>query len=260
MTHFKFNIGFITFFSFCLVSCNTEVKQENSNTDSPKSENETLIKLSAIFKKELTLPLNIDSVFLAQEHLGDSLGTNEIKLLTINSFQTDSNNGMTYELGEFYKIDSIKASGTYAKWCETLDIGMTKHSNAYAIGKIVIDKNIPLLVWAFTHSSYEACPWSSGTSVFCTILNPNETGESFLLGESFGAGDAPVSMRRETYGTLNTNGSLTLNTKEVNDDADASESELTTENTEYLIKNGKVTLVKKSAKQTVKVPHPIVAE
>jgi hypothetical protein len=258
MKYSKHYASILSLILFSLTSCHNGAEEKKAGSDnSLKIENASFNKLSGLFKKELSLPFIVDSAFLANGHFGDSLGTNEIQMLTENSFKSD--NGMGYQLSEFYKIDSVKATGTYAKWCEKLDIGMTKYANAYGIGKINVNGTL-FLVWAFTQSSYEACPWSSGTSVYLTTVNTNSMGESFLLGETYGAGDAPVSMHRETFAKLNPDGKIFQATEEENDDADATESELTVSDAERIVKDGKIELIKENKGQTIKVPHPPVSE
>lgn len=259
MSRLKYYLVILIVSVSILSSCNSgQENHEAKSADSSAVVNQSLNKLSGFFKKELPLPFFADSAFLAQHNFGDSLSSSEIRMLTENSFKSTEDNGMDYELREFYKIDSVKATGTYKKWCEKLDIGMTKYSNAYAIGKINVN-GTSCLVWAFSQSSYEACPWSSGTKIYLTPAN-NTIGESFLLAESFGAGDAPVSMHRETFGKLNPDGKIFQATEEENDDADATESEVTLSDAEYLLKEGRIQLVKQNKGQLIKVPHPPVSE
>jgi hypothetical protein len=257
MIKLKYSLVILSLLLLNLTSCNTGTEKEKdvSANDSLTASN----KLSGFFKKELSLPFIVDSAFLAQDRFGDSLGTAEVKILTENSFKKEESGGMNYELREFYKIDSVKATRTYTKWCEKLDIGMTKYANAYAIGKLTVN-GTAFLVWAFSESSYEACPWSGGTRIYLTTVNADSFGESFLLGETYGAGDAPVSMHRETYGKLNSDGKIFQTTEEGNDDADATESELTVSDAEYVVKDGRIEMVKQNQGQMVKMPHPPASE
>jgi hypothetical protein len=249
-------------FSFCLLllfygcTSNPPENQTRVKDSTLVNENIPVQKLITLFKNELTLPFAVDSGFLAKEKFGDSLGTGEVQLLTGNWFKHELVEPMEYEIKEFYKIDSIKVTGTYPSWSEKLDIGMTKYANAYAIGKIKLTDNVELLVWAFKMSSYEACPWSSETSVYFTIIKYSAMGESFILGETFGTGDAPVWMTRDIYGTLDAAGTLDLKYKQINDDADGTETEVEEGRYTFAVKDGSIQLMKQEKGKPYKVPHP----
>lgn len=239
-------------------SCNSskQDKEKETNDSAVVATNVEMQKLMDLFKDQITLPLIVDSTFLAKEKFGDSLGTNELKLLTENRFKHELMDPLEYELDDFYKIDSIKTTGTYPQWCDKLDIGMTKYANAYAAGKIELDPNTILLVWVLKIESYEACPWSSGTAVYLTPIKNGVPVETFIAGENYGAGDAPVWMIRDVYSKLNTDGTLAMSWRQENDDADGTESEVEERKYTFSIKDGKWQSVKEDKGKPYKVPHP----
>jgi hypothetical protein len=187
----------------------------------------------------------------------DSLGTNEVKTLAANWFTNGEEGGSDYEFREFYKIDSIKASGTWTKWCEKLDIGQTKYSNAYALFKTVLDPNTTLAFWAFTNSSYEACPYFSGQTMQMSIIYKGVLSQTYFLGQSSGFGDPPVSSEIEAKGKLNADGTFMIDWHQVNDeDMDQPDIFVTDIHYEFVIKDGKISQTKADKKENVKTPRP----
>ena len=161
---------------------------------------------------------------------------------------------------EFYKIDSIKATGHYAKWCETLDIGMTKFANAYAICKLKIDSNTLALVWATYISSYAACPSSTSYTIYFTLVYKGNKGEVFMLGEYTTWADAPASMERTLTGKLLVDGTFEMNANEIQRDEDDSLVAATVSKAQYnfAIQCGLIKLVneKKDSSQIIKRAKP----
>ena len=237
-------------------SCGSDITAETESKDSSaENADPELQKLISLFRPGLSLPFNVDSALLAKEHYGDSIGSAQMKLLAANIIKHDRLGSLDYELDEFYKIDSIKATGTYTAWCETLDIAMTKFSKAEAIGKIKYNTETDLLVWMLQQSSYEACPWSDFKSVYVTTFSKNKIGNTAILGESYGAGDPPVSLRRNIYGTINKDGSIVLDWQEEHDDMDTSFSELEKRKYDLLIRDGNISVIKELKDEMIKVPH-----
>jgi hypothetical protein len=92
--------------------------------------------------------------------------------------------------------------------------------------------------------------------VYFTPLNQSATGENFILGESFGAGDAPVWMTRDIYGKLDPDGTIGLKWKEVHDDGEGTESEAEERNYTFMVKHGNIKVIKEEKEKTYKIPHP----
>jgi len=220
-----------------------------------------LDELSAHFKTQNELPFSVDTTLLFRIVNCDSLGTNEVRQLNKNWFQHDllSYSGTAYDVSTFYKIDSIKASGTYAAWADSLEPGNTKSSNAYAICKIEADSNTTLLIWALATMSYEACPYSSSQAVYFSLVYRDSVTQTFLLGEYVSAGDPPVSMQRTLSGKMNKDLTFELNVYEEGDeDMDQPEINITREHYEFAIKDGKIGLVKEKKEAPVAVKRKTI--
>lgn len=237
-------------------------EDETSSTDSTVIKTDSLAgfseELKAMlpkFKSSIETPYAIDSTFIAQVDQYDSLDSKDVTLLAAKWFEHSISSENSYDLETFYKIDSIKAAGKYAKYVEKLDIGMTKSSNVYAVNQIQLDDKTMILVWALQYASYEACPYSSGTSIYFTIVYEGKITESFVLGETMSAGDPPVGMTRDITGKFEKDGKFSLELTEVNWDGD---EEVTTETItghyKFEISEGKVKLIsEKKDKPKIKV-------
>ncbi|MFT5820102.1 MAG: hypothetical protein ACI8ZM_001336 [Crocinitomix sp.] len=96
-----------------------------------------------------------------------------------------------YQIETFCEIDSLKFEGAYDEYVQNLDIGMMQVSNSYVEGLIEIDSERKILLWSITFSTYEACPFASGSLVFGTLLNNYEVQNTMLVAECSEGSDPP---------------------------------------------------------------------
>ena len=247
----------IILFHACSSALEDRIKESTDSVIATKiaANNSESIHISNLFKQNTTLPFTADTVLFDHIKNFDSLGSEEVKTLSL--FSKNNKKESDYELNEFYKIDSIKAAGNYLKWWETLDIGMTKFANAYAIKKAEYDENTTLLFWSLSTSNYEACPYASQTSIYVTVLYQNETTSCFLLGETLSAGDPPVSIERIINGIFEKDGKIIQHLHQVDDeDMDQPFIEITNEYYESEIKNGYIKSIKEEKGKPVKTKRP----
>jgi len=241
-----------------LISCGSEENKElKTSADSVAANTANANVLEKWFRQSGDLPFTADSLLFSSVKTMDSLGSAEVKILAADPVKHELSGHLDYELQEFYSIDSVKATGTYLKWSETLEIGMTKFANAYAIKKVKLNDSTGILFWALSTSSYEACPYSSGITVLGTVMNKNVPGNCFYLGEIFGAGDPPVSMERNAYGTVDKEGKITIKVAEMQDeDMDQPFYDVIIEYYEFKLEGGAANLVKEDKQKPVKTPRP----
>jgi len=253
-----------TFILSCaLVTCflfSCENPENKEKDDSQKFDSLTCQvsgKLQAVidlFKTQNNLPFTADTSLLFAVPSCDSLGTNEIKMLDTLWFANDLAYSRDYDLREFYKIDSLKAAGKYAEWCQKLDIGQRKFSTMHAVSKMKLDENTQILTWALNFCSYEACPYSSGQTIYFTVVYKGKVTQSFILAEYESAGDPPVVMERKVTGKLNTDGRFTMDVNQLNDeDMDQPLLEQVFEYYEFAIKEGKISLLKERKEVPLKI-------
>jgi hypothetical protein len=249
-------------FTVNLSSCGGK-KEEGNKSDTAKTDGAAVYKMSpetealaAKFPESNAFPFVADTV-LAGRKMTDSLNTAEVKLLAAKWFSHDLVREAGYSLDEFYKIDSVKATGTYAKWCDELEIGNTKYSDVYPVNKLKLNNETWVLIWEHKSASYEACPYFSSTDFYFTIVYKGVIGESFRLAEFMSAGDPPVSTMRHVTGKLYQDGKVEINVDEVNDeDMDAPEVESVKQQYVFAIADGKVAMKmeKKDEPKMIKRP------
>lgn len=237
-----------------LFSC---TNSEHGSGEAVLKDSSTIAQVSPLldlFKTENSLPFSADTTLFYTIENCDSLGTREVKQLDKEWFMPDPTAERDYDLEQFYKIDSIKASGTYASWCDSLEPGNTKSANAYAICKLKADEKTNILVWGLKVMSYEACPYAVTSLVYITILKDGAVTHSFALGEYFSAGDPPASLVRTRSGKINKDLTITRDMYEIGDeDMDQPEVTETREHHEFVIKDGKISLTKADKKPPVQV-------
>ena len=251
--------GLLAAIIFCCFSC-WEPHQELTDAqlkqgDSLAKAIDGIMRLADLFKTENSFPFSADTTLLYHIENCDSLGTMEVKQLAVNWFKHDLVGGTDYDLQTFYKIDSVKAAGKYIEYCDSLQIGDTKCSNAFAICKLQPDGNTNILVWALVTSSYEACPYSDVKTVYFSVVRGGIVSQTFMLGEYMVAGDAPASMERTISGKINADLTFVMNLyMEGDEDLDLPEIEITKEHYEFAIKEGKISLMmeKKNPPKKVK--------
>lgn len=180
-----------------------------------------LAAVAAHFRTSDSWPYTTDSAKVDDiTGLADSLSASEVKQLAQHWTKHALTDPGEWDTKEFYKIDSLKDKKAYGKYTESLDIGMTKYANAYALNKLTPDPKTTILVWGLWTSSYEACPFSDDKSVYCTVIRDGQVGETFLLARQMSAGDAPVSMGERDYGQLDKEGKLLINSRVENDEGE----------------------------------------
>ena len=125
--------GFVFIF---LLGCNGPEKKasetEVKSTDTTARSSTPVLPIINLFKKQGSFPFLADTSLMYHLDNLDSLGTNEVKILTSTWFKHDLAGGSEYNFRQFYRIDSVKAIGKYDAYCDSLQLGDTKNSNAYA--------------------------------------------------------------------------------------------------------------------------------
>jgi len=243
----KFTYSLCMAVLYFLSSCNTPEAEKKAYGSVAKDTVAAALPaaLANLFKTQNTLPFLADTTLFYHIESCDSLGTNEVKILAAKPFNHALAGGSGYDLADFYRIDSIKASGNYAAWSDSLEPGNVKSSNGYAICKLDADSGNSVLVWALKTSSYEACPYFTQTRIFFTLVRNGIVGQSFILGELLSAGDPPASMTRVVSGKTNKDLTFEMNVyQESDEDMDSPEIAILRERYEFAIVNGKINLVK----------------
>lgn len=138
------------------------------------------------------LPFTLDSNYMESIGEENEILTNlEVQYLSSDLINNQITEWSSYDIKSFIDIDSMRLMGTYEEYVDNIDIGMMQESDAYLLHKISVDANSFILLWSISYSTYEACPYASGTVVFGTYFNNNMALNTAVLGEDSGGGDAP---------------------------------------------------------------------
>jgi hypothetical protein len=171
--------------------------------------------------KKLSLPLNVDTVFILTADTTQKLSCQDVRNFGVNFLDKASSHKFAYDFKEFCKIDSLKQHHRYAVYVNSLAIGMTKDAIAFKLGYAPLKDNAILLVWGITYSSYEACPVFSGTRIFGSYRNAKNKYTHVLLGESSSSTDPPAGYYKVLTTTISADEKFISKTLEVIDHTDA---------------------------------------
>ncbi len=95
-------------------------------------------------------------------------------------------------VSKYLSIDSLKMNGQYESYVKGLDIGEMKEVQAFLYDTVAY-ANGKAYVWGLSYSSYEACPYYQGKSIFfTTVSNEGIYKNTIRILEISSGGDAPV--------------------------------------------------------------------
>ncbi len=204
-------IGLI-FINFACTSAKKETVQKSEKTeiDNVDISNEAKVNLIVNYPvllqkthlkyKTLNLPFKADSAYFKKFKAGKGLKDEEIKLLVSNFTESkDYTEGYIYDV---VRLNHLKQMDQYEEYVNSLDLAQLKDANANIIGKIERNDS-SFILWSVDYSSYEACPFYSGTEIYCSFIQDGIVKKCLKLGEYSIGGDAPV--HGETFSTFTIN-------------------------------------------------------
>ncbi len=171
------------------------------------------------------LPFNVDTSFVkaldfTQKSTQSSLNFENGRYLAKRTVENAPTFNATYNIEIFCEIDSLKAEGAYEDYVSNLDIGMMQESDAYVEGLIEIDSSKLIVLWSITYSTYEACPFGSGTLVLGTLLNNYEVQNTMLFAEVSQGSDPPSWGETQNSTTITTDLNLSTYYLSLSGDSD----------------------------------------
>lgn len=190
-----------TFIALIAFSCGeqtTESSTENSGSKNDVDSSGLTLNLTEETKLLLSYfqpaewPYTIDSLYY--ENLSSEEGTltaADVKWLTSGFVDSDLSYSAQSVIKDVLYFDSLKIHGEYDAYVDALDIGMMKDANAFALHKLELDDNGYWLIWYVDFTTYEACPYFAGKTIYATAMKNNVATSCTLIGESSGGGDAP---------------------------------------------------------------------
>ena len=170
--------------------------------------------------KKLSLPFTMDTLFIQKVDTSNRITYQQVRDLGVNFLKSELGDGLSYDFNTFCEIDSLKQIGKYVNYVNHLDIGMTKRCIAYKLGLMDMTNNNKLFIWGIDASSYEACPYFSGTKIIATFLNAENEATHFTIAEISGGGDPPASGNDQITATINADGKITIVKLSISDDSD----------------------------------------
>jgi hypothetical protein len=206
-----------------------------------------LFELTGVFTDTKALSFAIDAQKIDELKPGKELKGADVKLLMQSPVKDELFVGMDYTLGEFMRIDSIKAKGKYDEYVKNIELGETQDSRAYAYAKANTGPDSFVLFWIHESHSTEACPYSYAKTVYATAISNNEVGQTIVFADQSGGSDAPVYASRKLTGTMTDSSRVLLSVEDVSGDDEPSE-EIVEAFYELKLKDGKFSFVSKSKK------------
>ncbi len=206
-------------------------------------------------EKQQDVPDKASVVFETDSLLFDSLEADsslapltasEVRELTGDFFDKDTLNDFKWIFGEFYRIDSLKKAGKYNEYVEHLDLGMTKDIAARKLKEVKLEDGSVFRIWTVKHGSYEACPFTSGSEIFATLVYEGKIKDCFLIGQELHSSDPPVWLTVDTYGSIYSNGLVKVDSKESNCEGEVDKNNVDIvlnkfEEISFVIRQGKTT-------------------
>jgi len=153
--------------------------------------------LKSRFHISSALPYLQDTSYLFDLNGTDStwLARNQIQYLTYGFVDSDISYQGLIPIDDYFFFDSLQHmadSGAYEEYLAVLDIGMMAQTNAFAAQEVIVDDSTKILLWCVNYSTYEACPYASGTILYGTIVRNGRVTSCTILGEDSSGADAPV--------------------------------------------------------------------
>jgi hypothetical protein len=167
---------------------------------------------SSIYNKVDTTffaPFSVDSIFIGMVQNNDNnidsstLTRGEVLFLTTSINDYLPNTYLSEYFNHFNKLDSLIINNKYNEYIDQLDIGMIKICNAYINGQLKLSTDLKMILWSLNYSTYEACPYTSGTKIIGTLFYNENITNTIQIGEISGGGDAPMYWDTEIYSLIN---------------------------------------------------------
>jgi hypothetical protein len=204
----------ILFLTVILFSCSESPKPVTKN-----KEEKAKVSYSMTVDQHLSsfpllkFPCVIDGNFLkdsSKNHTSFPISIGLVSELASNFGGDDDSQRESYYVNDFIKIQTAKQEGKYDDFVQKLDIGMTKDANCYALGRLEFGDSLGLLIWKVVFTSYEACPYFSGTHVLGSIYQNGKLIKTYQLAMNESGADAPMSFNAKKKVRIDKNGILKM--------------------------------------------------
>lgn len=247
---------FLLFFTTCILFSCSHSKENDGNalhtaTDSLATDSGiSAVSFDEKEFKKLNLPFVIDTTFIQTIDTNKRISYQQVRQLGEKILELDYGSP-EYNINGFCKIDSLKQEEKYQQYIDSLDIGMLKTAIAFKVGYIDLGNNRKLFIWGTCLSSFEACPFFSGTHLIGTFKNSKNENTHFLLAQLAGSGDPPAFLNQEITARIE-NETVKIHSLDTRDDMDVPGYETTEFDVALKFEGDKVVIVdtKKKANNT----------
>jgi hypothetical protein len=185
-------------------------KKQESGSDNAVNTSKDLDTLRAMpddligrVNNTLNAPYMLDHKKIeALDQSDNELSQQEVSLLTEHLVENEDFGFIKYRIESYIEVHKMIDSIGEEEYLENIDLGMTRNCDAYVNEKVILSDKRTLLIWSLDYSTYEACPYYSGTYVLATMCVDGKVSHTVFVGESSGGGDAPVWSSIEMSSTI----------------------------------------------------------
>ena len=192
--------------SVLLIACSGEAETTEKTTNTTSADtvaeeivipeySEELLEMFAKSQSNDSTLEELDSNYIAAldiEAEESFLSADEVNMLKATLLNNRNTGGNSYQIDDFMRFDSLKQAGKYEEYRNSLDIGMMARADAAAVQLVTIDDSTDIFLWLIDYSTYEACPYAAGTTIYGSLFVNREFRNTALLGDESGGGDPPV--------------------------------------------------------------------
>lgn len=149
------------------------------------------------------------------------LKIDEVKFLNSQVSKDNSTETNSYYLNDYYSIEQVKMDKKYEEYLSKLDIGMMKEANCYALSKLEFGDSLALLIWKIDFSSYEACPYYTGTHILGTIVADGKVIQTMQIASQESAADAPMASSSTQFVKISKTGKIAAKYENIVDEEES---------------------------------------
>lgn len=192
-------------------SCDSSEKKKPEPIPEVKLEYPDKLEHKLYLFPQMEFDLKIDSAFFKDENRNNTknkLSLEDVSFLSEKLNHDELSESDSYYLKNYLKIAQSKREGSYEAYLSSLDLGMTKDANCFALGRLEFGDSMALLIWKIDYSSYEACPMFSGTHILGTMIYKGNLGKTMQLAAYESAADAPMNSESFHLASINKYGQI----------------------------------------------------
>lgn len=172
------------FLASCQLSSN-----EKEGTSVDKSEFDSMLEIDSLFFEQLAETPNQYNLLKGKD-----------VLFLVSKFDPLKVSAYFYDvIPEYLKLDSLKLVGKYESYLETIDIGQIRNAHSFLVKELSLSSTMTAKLWGISYTSYEACPFYHGTSIFLSIYQGDDLKTTIQVGSKYDISDPPMTFESRIY-------------------------------------------------------------